>query len=323
MTVLFTGTKVEDFGGNATQTTNTAYFDSRFVSEACDLALNKMIGVALPTSYTDIWISWCEYVYGTLNTATDGSKVMVLGDTGHYIVLQDGDNGNIAFNVSTTGTNSVRAGPRPFDYIGAVNRYDMHIQFNDAGSGRLLVDIWRNNRKITTEDRALSSHPSAGVQYVEFHNNDWGSFVVSEVIVATEDTRGLRMSPMNADAAGNYSAWDNDYTAFGGHSSGQGITCNVNGDRESWSVSAYGGPSNPAGIHSVNLVASAYKSPTGIQNVDGFLRLGGVDYDKGVNVSPTNGHQACWSWSLNPADSSPWETTDLVTGNEAGVKGVT
>lgn len=322
MAILFCGTTRKDFSTSGAQETTTSYLDSNFVGEGVYLDNSEMMGVALPSAKNELWIGWTEHVISVGGSSADGLRFRINGDDGKQIITQDGNNFALNYDVSTTGTNQTGSSPQHLDQALSTNRMNLHVQFDLASSGVVTMWLYRNGGLYYYESASLSSHTSSGMQYIEWRHNTWVDFVISEVIIADEDTRGLRLVPLDADAAGTHSDFTGDYTAFGSAYNDKGALGAANGDRESWSVEAYPGPSNPSGIHSVNVCAQAYHGASGPANLQGFLRVGGTDYDA-ASQAPDNGQHLNFSWTTNPADSNPWETTDLVTGVEAGVEAVT
>ena len=93
------------------------------------------------------------------------------------------------------------------------------------------------------------------------------------------------------------------------------------GDKESWTLSAYAGASSPASIRGLVTKYMASKGTTGPQNIEPLVRLSSTDYLKSP-VSPDNISAIYADWTVNPATSAAWATSDL-TSIQVGVRSAT
>ena len=90
------------------------------------------------------------------------------------------------------------------------------------------------------------------------------------------------------------------------------------GQRLSFSLTGPTGPAAVTAIAGVHLKQIAQAGSDGPQATAGFLRMGGVNHDAAPVSVPVLAPAVVFSsWSVNPADGSPW--TDLTLPGEVGI----
>jgi hypothetical protein len=322
MSILFCALTANDgYGASATDNTTAARYDATWNPSNINIPDDNYWGFAIPAQ-TDVWIAFnLNYYDPSLNTAADGEFVDVFTDTGGRVYKLDAlDGAQRAYTANDGVTWLVGVDIRWFDALNNLSRFDIHLKYNAAASGLIEADTYINGimRKSTSGTLTATDSGIAGVRFSAFDLENGSA--ISGIIVADEDTRGMVVSGMTPDGAGNYTAWSGTHASMLGASKGGGIESNVNGDRESWTLSAFPGASAAVGMRVVHQVW-AYPGATGVSQVDGFLRISATDYDSGA-LTPTPGIPLVYEWNTNPATAAIWDTTALGL-LEAGVEAVT
>jgi hypothetical protein len=142
-------------------------------------------------------------------------------------------------------------------------------------------------------------------------------------MVATdgESTIGWRVAALKPNGNGANTDWSGDYNDIVTAGDGTMISDATVGDKENWTLSAYAGASSPASIRGLVTKYMASKGTTGPQNIEPIVRLSSTDYFKSP-VSPDNIKAIYADWTVNPATSAAWATSDL-TSIQVGVRSAT
>ena len=331
MAFLFCGHKAKQFKpttGYFSDSTTAGNFDSNYTDSAVQVPDRTNAGGGGTVSFgdgteTDIWVHMLVKNFnGTTNE--DGAAFILYGDLGHQIAaIWLGPSTNQARMVDyTAGTNAVQRGST-FSVGSTLVPIDFHVQYDNGGSGNIVMDFYYNGVAMGggTQTNAITTNNSTGIAALKIGGYDVGSWLFSELIVANQDTRGMRLGQMTPDGAGNYSAWDGAGTDIGFNKERVGIETDTAADRESWSLSAYSGPASPTTIHAV--VNQVYCTPgnSGPSQIDSFFRISSTDYDAGaVTAEPLKPN--VYEWTTNPSTAAAWATTDF-GALEAGVEAVT
>jgi len=147
----------------------------------------------------------------------------------------------------------------------------------------------------------------------------------SEIIVATTDTRGMRVHAADPTANGTNTAWTNDVTAVdeGNVDDTDFIESGVANDVETFAVRDLSAVADNFTVKAVVVNARALRDTTGPQNMELVVRSGTTDYLSG-NVSGLTTAFAPFSyiWADDPDTAAPW-TTGGVNAMEVGVKSIT
>lgn len=142
---------------------------------------------------------------------------------------------------------------------------------------------------------------------------------VSEIIVADGDTRNARLDLLRPTAAGAYEEWIGSLAALADDDPTTGMTTITGGERQTVSLTSYGGASNISNFVVVSQTTRGQNSPTKLKHT---VRLGGVDYDSPeIDVGFALQYNIT-DYQINPATSLPWEGDDL-SAIETGFVSVT
>jgi len=324
MSILYCATEVGDgFGAAAGSTTaGGAYYNDTWVSQGINIPDDRYWGFAIPTT-KDVWLAFdYNYYDPDANINADGQFLHVMTDTGLLVMRLQCVDGSMRVDhylngSSATSTNGIRF----YDHLNCLCRFDIHFEYDVASSGTMTITFYIDGIVRAKLDAGTLSTVDSGIAGIRFGCYDLENGVrVSSIIVADEDTRGMVVTELEPDGAGNYSAWDGDYTSMGEAGQGSGIESNSNGDRESWTLDAFGGPAGAVGMRVVNQIWG-YPGGSGVSQIDSFLRISSTDYDSGAQT-PTPGIPLTYEWTTNPATTAIWDTTAIGL-LEAGVEAVT
>lgn len=310
--------------GIGTDSTLAGSFDSTYCSGSVQV-LNNRAGPFMnpgPGTHADLWFH-CE-IYGDntlMNSGTaDGQYFVITTNTAHSFIL-DIDNGNIRLfgtpnsGITTVGLSTTLSCPW------RLARVALDVNVKAVPGGPHTCEVYINGVLSLS-----SSIPNATAAITTFTGLSWitddidGNIYLSQMIVANEDTRGLKLSAMKPNAAGDTSAWVGDFNQVI-ESDGTFLASNTADQREDWNLEAYLGPASPTGIQLFQKTI-AVAGQTGPQGIAPYLRIGGTNYDGATVTDPIINTPVITSWATNPATGLPWATADLGS-LIAGVRSVT
>jgi hypothetical protein len=232
MPFLFCAHKAEQFdsGGVWTNSSTAGTFDSSYTNTSIAVPIGTNASKAHSIAFgsgteTNIWIHM-YLVNATNSNNEDGQWVEAVGDTGEVIagITNAFSASQQRMFYSANGTSRTQSGATYSSSNTAVT-YDINIKFNDAASGNITIALYINGTiHDTTQTVAIGSNGSTGIAAVTWGGSDHMGFNMSEVIIADEDTRGMRLGYMVPDGAGNHTAWDGVPTDIGFNKEFQGIT---------------------------------------------------------------------------------------------------
>lgn len=147
---------------------------------------------------------------------------------------------------------------------------------------------------------------------------DWrySEFIVTD----NESTIGWRLATLEPNAAGTYTAWEGVPTNLAVLGDGLSISSDTAGEKESWTLSAYGGPATASGVRAVVNKFFAQAGGTPPTQIRPFIRHAATDV-AGTTFTPSG------AFHLEVLDNNPqttltWDTADLAT-LEVGVESIT
>lgn len=146
-------------------------------------------------------------------------------------------------------------------------------------------------------------------------------FAISEIIVTeNEATLNWRLATLEPTAQGDFTQWIGDYTALDYKRDGTYMYAAETGIRESWDVSAYGGPTSGVNVRGVYMkyVAQA-GADDGPQSVQPFVSIGGTPHDATAQALTELPAQYMAEWVNNPNTGLPWVPADF-SGWEFGLR---
>jgi hypothetical protein len=311
MSVLFIGCLPEDFGGGATATTNTTFFDATYTDKAVACANNVSMGVPYPSPTGKVHIHYeCYTCSGWASSGTDGFWFTARDGIGGTALWRlDFLNGDLTIITYGTGgstgsyTLSLAANARyTFDFT------------EEVVSGVRTINAYVNGALVLTN----SSSDSTRATYLDFAHNDMTNGVnyYSEFYITDNDqvTIGTRLALLAGDGAGNYT----DGTGTFANLDTVGASGLELDATEQYSYTLANLPVSPTAISSV--VAKVRGVPSAsVTQVNPFLRISATDYADGNSAVDTDGIIA--EWAANPATAGAWTET-AVNALEFGLTAV-
>ncbi len=326
MTILFVGSSQDEIGGHLVEDTAAGYFDPNFTDRSLKVYLDgpdqKVFTIRHeePTS-TVTWFHFNCFIEVPTQTNLSGedgwwfSCLDINGNTLFEWQLENGIHYLRVYGDSTQDSPSVGF-PR-----GSLYKFDVKVT---VGSD-ITVEYYLDGNLQTSVTAANSGGKGKPVQWTFFHDDMVGSYsdnyyfplYYSEFIVTdNESTIGWRLSSLTPNSQGFHDGWQGGVAEIQQGYDGLLIGSNTAGQKESWNLTAYNGPTSVSSIRAVINKFTANAGETGPTQITPFTRIGGTDYDSTV-FTPNGNHLDVLD--LNPATGLAWDTADLST-LEVGVK---
>lgn len=320
--------KGSDWGGPAADDTTVGSFDPDYQGNSVVCEVNQASQFSWGNGAADVWIHfqfYYTYVNVNGNGNVDGYWFEGIDTNGNVVIRGDLFNGSLQFEVSGNGGTSFTSSAFGIIYgFGVRVTYDLHYQKNNGGNTTL--DVYLGG--VLLHSLSAANTTSGDLVTMNMTHDDMSDqisgtqFWYSEVMVADEDTRGLRVATLQPDGNGGETAWDGVFSDIIDRNDGRAISSDTAAQRESWTLSAYNGPASPTAVRGVFNQLWAHAGASGPTQVDPFVRIGGANYDIGVPVAPDFSTPVIGEWATNPATGVDWVGGDFAT-LEAGVESVT
>lgn len=328
MAILFAGSKISDFSDSSGALTNTdaANRDANWSESSIELdAGTDYLEISDIGSQVDVWLHFLVRE-GSGGTQSDGTRVEFFDEgEGQQIMIIEGDNGEINLEY-WNGASLTEVAPG-FFLTSSLQTWDVHCKIdNSTGEfaiyrgGALLAsftgDTDLNSTSLTVERVRLSTG----------HNSSQDNFF-SEVILADEDTRGMRLKMLETSANGTNTAWTGDQTDVNDESDGTFISSGTAGQIETYAMANVAAAQ--ADFETIALVVSSRARNDGggaPQNIRHAIRQGGTNYFGGSNLTLTTaflgGPNTQTVFTTDPDTAAAWNNTGL-DSMEVGVDSVT
>jgi hypothetical protein len=266
------------------------------------------------TSSSVFWIHAAVYANTNSNCnnceainilSADGQARILLRQQGAWGYYKLGKR-DAANTITDLATMSIGALPQ-----GSLHKIDLYINYSTSGEVALYVD----GAQALDYSGDVTTNGVTQLDQIQFlgYQRIW-----SEVIVATGDTRAMRLARLAPTAAGSTDQWP--IGAIGNVTETSMDTNTVDSTPTSGQTQLYTvTPAWAAGSYSVLAVgfdATAQVDTTGPQHIKAVVHTVNGDYPS-ANLSPT---QTVWSpvytvWSNNPDTGVAWTTSDLSDAN--------
>lgn len=328
MAILFAGTSLSDFTLGGSPTEYTSSNKDTYVAEGIQCAGNtqSIARLDLPVSYDDIWVSFYMAHSGGTGTVQTGISfygtafsttnplVRLNGGSGNTTMFGEYWNGTAMTNFATSLTSSGMNG---------LHRYDIHCKIADSGG---VFEVYRDGvLDLSWAGGDTKYTVATGVNRITFGTAGVGTTQFSAIIVATEDTRAMRMTQQLPNAAGALSQWSGAYTDIDetGFNDADLISTSVTGNISTFAFPAINAAFNSPSYEVAAVIESirASSSVAADTDVAAVIRTSGTNYESGalgVNASVGTFQHV---WNVNPNTSLAW-TYSQASGAEIGVKQV-
>lgn len=311
--------------GVGTDSTLAGSFDSNYCSSSV-LIPNNQSGPFMdpgPGLRSNLWFHmevFGDDTLGMTTTSADGYYFFIPTNSTYSFILNVADGAirlesSLNFGISTLNAGSFIAIP----WINTRVELDVHVELNPAGNN--FCRLYVNGALVNSTFVPNSTAPMTNIRGLNWVLDDInGNLHLSQMIVSTEDTRGLKLCAMKPNAAGDNSAWTGDFNNAI-EKDGTFLSSVTANQREDWNLEAYPGPATPTGIQLFQKTI-AISGETGPQGIAPYLRIGSTNYDGATESTPILTKPIITAWPTNPATSLPWDSADLAS-LIAGVRSIT
>jgi len=336
MAILFAGGEAESFNVIGTtalySSTDASHHDSTFTRGAIGITGTTTCDVDLTSGETELWVhfGWAYNMRQSFWSAAEADPILRLIDmaTGREVVRVRMDTSPSDYSLGFEYWDGSAYQFVPGGSIMASDTFyelDLHCKIADSGGVfRLYVDGTQIAEFVG--DTLNSGYTS--IDRVRFGSNigsrsstDWGS-LISQVVVADQDTRGMKVATLKVTGNGNSTGWDNDYQNVDEalvYSDSDVIISDAAGEVETYELGNHGLSDYVVLALAVN--ARGLRGASGPQNIQLAVRIGGTDYFSGNTGPGTTFGPLRNMWPLNPDTSAAWTLSEL-DSLEAGVKSV-
>jgi len=325
MAILFVGTSLADMAEMADAPaawTTSADIDT-FVLEGIRLPNggDHSIGITFPAD-DEIWLSF--YMRWTATSGSAKPGIQFKSGTTELFNFNGQGNSGIGALSYHNGTSMQIAVVTGGDYNG-LHRVDINIKMADTGG---VFKVYRDgvldlDLTSITEDTIRTA--ATTLNRITINTFSLSNTVYSSIILANEDTRGMRLTQQLPTGAGATSQWGGTYASIDetGINDTDSISTSVIGD-----VSTFSFPAIPTDFNSsawvVKAVAAGLRAtatPEGDIDVAGVVRTASTNYETAaLDIPPSYiGKQAIWE--VNPNTTAAWTYSDA-SGAQIGVKAV-
>lgn len=338
MAILFVGNSAADLGGNMVgfpsrtggpETVDSNYpdpmHDADFSHEAAGVKSDRnaaRFGFAINTDDPggDYWFH-CRVVppSASSSSSADGHWWEFLDSEGEVVAridVQDGEMRPMAWGDTTeygaTGSTVISYVPVTIDVrvaVGANIDVDFYVNGSLVSSASSVNTGGKGSvRTVSADHDEITSG---------FEGSDTWVFYSEVIVMGNESTVGMRLATLEPDVDGFHTDMTGSVSNIMDANDGAVLSSDTAGDKQSWTLTAYQGPTTPT---SIRAMVTAYKGSTGItgpQNARPFFRIGGTDYN-GTDESPLpEGNMEVWD--NNPDTGTAWDTADF-SGIEQGIE---
>ncbi|AID16851.1 hypothetical protein vBDshPR2C_36 [Dinoroseobacter phage vBDshPR2C] len=321
MSILFVGSRASDFGGVAIPETNATYFDSAYSSEAAEVSAIFNVGL------TGFQIPHNEAVSGTVwyhFSVYTGTYLTSANNDGYWLALLDVSGSELGRINITDGVYRAQVfGDTTEESLASIAISEATFQTFDikfTAGANLEMTVYQNGVLQATVTAANTGAKPAP-RRISFDHSDMVysttannlKFYYSEVVITdNESTVGWRIATLTPAANGNYNNWNGGYADIVSSKDGLFINSQNTNERQSWTLSAYGGPATTTAVRAVvnTFFGVAGAGGTGPQNIAPFVRHASTDVD-GSNM--VLGERILVEYTTNPQTSLAWDTADLAT----------
>lgn len=338
MTILAVATSISeiDFGSGTSATTSTG-IDTTYVREGVNIPPSGFARKNF-SALSEGWVHF-RYFYPSTTNANDTLQVWKLFSTGYSVA-------NPLFQLDYDGTasnnNGTQFGFGVIEYWdsaafietnaetltgiarGSAVNIDIHFKLDNTVG---YIVVYFDGVEQCRYDGDTIFTAATTVDRLEVCNVQSGSGVcyVSEIIIADEDTRGMRLVSLAPTGNGANTAFNG---AFGdvdetGTDDTDYITSAAANDIETYTAGDIAAGLAGYDVLALAVVARAKIGLTGPQNLQGALRISSTNYFSS-NVSGINlaYNSVMAIWTQDPATVANW-TQASVNGLEFGLKSIT
>lgn len=323
MAIILAGTSMYDFAtfgavnrdtsGNQKYSgvTESIVIDSGYLQINLDSPLTDFWMTFYAYADTSNWGSW-QPGLGFYDSAKSTTKPLVnicSRGSGYPVVVYRDDDGN----PSNTPVEIGNAGT-----FQSLARFDVHVVISSS-TGR--VEVYQNGYRIISYSGSTDPHGGSAIDLIKWYRVNQYLTFVSAIIIATEDTRPLRMVQQLPNDDGAETDWSNTYSSINDQNDATAIISSSADDVSTFKFPNISSDYDAYAVRSVclSIRGAASGSPS---DIDAVARVGSTNYTEDC-ANAFNGVVApnFAQFENNPATASAWTISD-VNSAEFGVKSV-
>jgi len=321
MAILKIATIRNDFdtmGGEIS--TDSDYYDVTRVENAMKLLEGEQATISFTAAAGNV--TYVHFCYGS--TTADGNFDEKI------VSLRDGNNDEVAFiqmdetslEFAVVGDTTTRASPGTSISIGTFSVIDLEITVDGTtdiqvrgfiNSALQFDETVANTGGLTNPVQALFLSPSSGTLV-------YPTRYVSEVIVADEDTRGLRLRELKPQSFGIFNQWDGTASSVADGSLATGVSTDVADERSAFGLRNLENVDAADIINRVVIQTYAQRGASGLTSINHFFRYEDTTIEDSTDISL--GLFGAWyieEFANNPDTAVAWVPADL-EGIQIGVR---
>ncbi len=288
---------------------NTA--DKTFYEEdRVDGSFEFVSGGALPISHnapasTEVWYHFRFGQDQNLSINADADLVTISDANSETLAQMQWINGFL--RVSANGDTEAWSGQQA---LGVNTMYSMDIQVDVTST---VTIRWYINGALYGEKTVSNSVSGFGVPAnMTLRNASGHPAYFAEMIIADEDTRGMRVREMRPKSFGIFQEWDGAITALRDTDLATGISTDTANRRVSFGVTNIENISPGDVINRVVSQTYAQKGETGLSSFNHFFRYSDATTEDGAaQVLTTTGAYYLEEFSTNPKTEVAWDPADF------------
>lgn len=295
-------------GGYVWDTDETRAYDNTRVDGAFRTGDEKVLSVPHEApSGTEVWYHW-------RHAQTENSNIF---HDGNFVVVQDSNSNNLAalsvlnseLRLVVIGDTTTETGQQR---IGTYTPYsmDLHVIVSSTITARWYINgaLYGEATVQNTENRGVGRN----ITWAHTYNN--ADALTSEIIIADEDTRGMRVREMRPKSFGIFQEWDGSIQALRDTDLATGISTDTADRRVSFGVTNIENVKAGDVVNRVVAQAYAQKGETGLSAFNFFFRhRDGTVTDGSDQTLTVLGDYFSEEYLTNPLTGLSWQPEDFAS----------
>ncbi len=290
-------------------------------------------GGVLPTLASPVSLLWVHssICNSAVITTTNNEQALIVRSpdgVGRVMLRQTGTSGQLKLSIANAARSftDLATATGNFAAAGTVQQLDFKVDFTCSGGsnskvyidGVLVINYTGSlcTDAATTLDTVVLAaiNNSAGFASQAWCDNNDGGTCWSEIVLADEDTRSMRVRTLVPPAAGNTQGWTPNTLANVDklNVADSTFVSDATGNVLSQWKTPSAAPTGTWGVKSVSIEARLLASTTGPQNFDWSWRISNADYLAGTTTALTNAFANYRrQQDTSPATSTTWGITEV------------
>jgi len=201
--------------------------------------------------------------------------------------------------------------------FGTFHLYDLHLEVT---STEIIGTYYLNGIRIATGTVANTVGEKGKPNRVVFNTATGSGLFISEIIIADEDTRGMRIRELRPQSFGVFQDWDGNIQSLRDDDIATGLSTDTADRRASFGVSNLSNIQEEDLINRVVVQSYAQRGVSGLSAFNHFFRFSDGTVEDGDNITLTTiGSWAIEEFLQNPDTVADWEAADFA-GIQTGIR---